>query len=75
MKERNEVTRTIKEKLETCPNCGYRLTQKTSSSILCKVCGYKIYVETKNERIGEWIFIVGVFAFVLGFAFFMLFVR
>ena len=66
MKERNEVTRTIKEKLETCPNCGYRLTQKTSSSILCKVCGYKIYVETKNERIAQLLFTIGILAFTLG---------
>lgn len=66
MKERNEVTRTIQEKLETCPNCGYRLTQKTSSSILCKVCGYKIYVETKNERFAQWIFTIGILAFTLG---------
>jgi len=66
VKERNEVTRTIKEKLETCPNCGYRLTQKTSSSILCKVCGYKIYVETKNERVALLVFEVGILTFTLG---------
>ena len=66
MRERNEVTRTIREKLETCPNCGYRLTQKTSSSILCKVCGIKIYLETKNERILQWIGVVGILTFALG---------
>lgn len=65
MKERNEVTRTITEKLETCPNCGYRLTQKTSSSIICKICGYKIYVETKNERVAQLVFVVGILTFAL----------
>jgi len=66
MKEMNEVTRRIQETLVDCPNCGYCLTQKTSSSILCKVCGIKIIVETKNERIFLWVFMLAVLAFGFG---------
>jgi len=66
MKETNEITQIIKEKLVECPNCGYRLTQKSSYSSICKVCGLKINVETKNERFAQLLFYAGVLCFAAG---------
>ena len=66
MKETNEVTRRIQEKLVECPNCGYRLTQKTSYSLICKVCGIKIHVETRKERVIIWGALLAVVCFALG---------
>jgi len=66
MKGANEITRIINNKLEKCPNCEHPLTQIRTYALQCKLCGTRISVETRNERVFLWGLIIATISFGLG---------
>jgi len=68
MKQTVDITRTMKEKLDKCPNCEGPLEQTDSSTVYCQICGNRYHVETRKERLFWLCLAVGTFSFVIGYA-------
>ena len=67
MKQTVEITQTMKEKLDKCPNCEGPLEQMGSCTIRCKICGNHYEVETRRERLLWGFFMVVTLSFVAGY--------
>jgi len=65
MKYRNEITKDVLEKIESCPVCASKLRQRRSDKIICDTCGFQIVIERKYDY---WLTCAVVFAFAVGFA-------
>ena len=74
MKQTVEITQTLREKLDICPNCGGPIEQLGSYKVRCKICRYTYITETLRERMFFLCFSVGVLCFAFG-VIVMLFLR
>lgn len=47
-----DVTTLMRERLDTCPNCGGILAQKTAYTIQCETCSYEFRLRTPFQKWG-----------------------
>ena len=55
--EQHDLTQTVKEKMDECPQCHAKLVQASNYRIECKQCGFRMRVSTRMEDFLIWLII------------------
>ena len=66
MKNMHDLTQTVYEKVDECPNCHAKLEQKGRAKIECPTCGFIITTDTKTEIYTNYAMIGVAFALLIG---------
>lgn len=65
-----DLTRTVKDKVDSCPNCQFKLVQKSVHCLKCDQCGLILELTTGKERFWDIaaaiVMLVGMAAFFVG---------